>query len=185
MKNKKNCYIALAQTNTYHDIQMKAGCTAGSAKARMNQHQSSYYTIEGGQNYSPYLGENNLVYEKSFVDSTSREQVLINSVREVARILTEAGKRVLLHHAPVEDSRSNPAPWITKIDSRIVKMLIQKVLGNWDKEAIRAEEELANTQANIAKRKESVPNMQKAITEKRKVANQQKQILSEALAKVA
>ena len=184
MKNKKNCYIAI-NPNSSEGVQIKAGCTKGSARVRMNQHNCSFYSLDAGQEYSGGLSSTHLVYEKSFVDSVSREQVLINSVREVARILIEAGKRVLLHHAPVEDDRSNPAPWITKVDSRIVKMLIQKVLGNWDKEAIRAEEELANTQANIAKLKESVPTMQKAIAEKRKVADQQKQILSEALAKVA
>ncbi len=184
MKNKKNCYIAIAPL-TELGVQIKAGCTAGSARQRMQQHQSSWYSFGAGQEYSPSLGADDVVYEKSFINSANREQVLINSVREVAKILSESGKKVLLHHASQDDRRSNPAPWISKTDSRIIKMLIKKVLGNWDKETVQAEEELATTKANIAKLKESIPNMQKAITQKRKVASQGKKILSQALAKVA
>ena len=59
---RKNCYIAIAPL-TKLGVQMKAGCTSGSARERMQQHQSSYYSIGSGQEYSSTLGADHIVYE--------------------------------------------------------------------------------------------------------------------------
>ena len=155
MKSKKNCYIAFGAFGIAKEglmssrIEIKAGSTSGSPRIRMSAHKSQYFADI--HDYSGNLGADHLIYQKSFIDSSSREQVLINSVRKAGKVLKSLGYSILLHHADKGDKRSNPAPWVTKVDSRIVNMLIKKVSNHYEEKANKSTRELATLKANIAK----------------------------------
>ena len=121
---KKNIYVAL-EVLSDNRIEIKAGSTSGSARARMSTHPSQFYC--GQHNYGTTLNKDSVVYEKSFSNYWEREQKVINTIRYIANYLSEKGFCVKLHHGHQYDQRSNPASYIKNIDKKLVRTLLKKI----------------------------------------------------------